>query len=85
MRKYLENVCPSQQYLNEKEDVNIIRPKNIADDHEAEFANNSSYALYSERFSTSRSKIRINATSDNIDIYKKSFELRNYRRSTMEA
>ena len=80
-----KKVCPSQQYLNGKKDVNIISPKNIADDHEAEFANNSSYALYSERFSPSRSKIGINVTSDNIDIYKKSFKLRNLRRSTMGA
>ena len=83
-----KNICPPKQYLNGKDGAPITDPKNIANEHAAAFADNSSSANYNARFQTIKAqdeRVRIDFTSDNTEVYNKPFRLRNLRRSIQKA
>ena len=83
-----KDVCSPKQYLNGKDGVSITRPKVIANEHAAAFADNSSSAHYSTKFQTIKAhndRARIDFTSDNTDVYNNPFRLRDLRRSILKA
>ena len=82
-----KNVCPPKQYLNGKDGASNTSPKDIANEHAAAFADNSSSAHYSTKFQTIKAhdqRAWIDFTSDNTEVYKP-FRLRDLRRSTLKA
>ena len=82
-----KNICLPKQYLNGKDGAAITNPKDIAKEHAAAFTDNSS-AHYSATFQTIKvqeEKVKIDITSDNTEVYNKTFRLRYFRRSIMKA
>ena len=83
-----KDICPPKQYLNGKNGAPITDPKNIANEHAAAFADNSSSAHYSTRCQTIKDqdeRVRIDFTYDNTEVYTKPFRLRDLRRSIQKA
>ena len=68
--------------------VSITSPKDIAKEHAAAFADNSSSVHYSTKFQTIKAhgeRARIDFTSDNTEVYNKPLRLRDLRRSILKA
>ena len=83
-----KNVCPPKQYLYGKDGAFITDPKSIANEHAATLADNSSSAHYSARFQAIKEqdeKVRFDFTSDNTEVYNKSFRWRDLRHSILKA
>ena len=83
-----KNVCPPKQYLNGKDGASITSPKDIANEHAAAFADNSSSVHYSTKFQTIKAhdeRARIDFTSGNTEVYNKPSRLRDLRRSILKA
>ena len=83
-----KNICPPKQYLNGKNGTTIANPKDIANEHESVFMDNSSSAHYSAKFQAIKEqeeKVKIDFTSNNTEVYNKPFRLRDLRRSIMKA
>ena len=88
VRQLCKNVCPPKQYLNGEDGAPITDPKDIANEHAAAFADNSSSAHYSARFQTIKAqdeRVRMDFTSDNTEVYNLPFRLRDLRRSILRA
>ena len=73
-----KNVGAPKQYLNGKNGTAITNPKDIANEHAAAFTDNSSSAHYSATFQAIKEQeemVKIDFTSDNTEVYNKSFRL----------
>ena len=89
-----DKTCIQQQgrlcYLigKNKNGTAITNPKDIANEHAAAFTDNSSSVHYSATFQALNEQeetVKIDFTSDNTEVYNKPFQLRDLRRSIMNA
>ena len=83
-----KNVCPPKQYQKGKDGAPITDPEDIANENAAAFTHDPSSAHYSVRFQTIKAqdeRVRIDYTSDNTEVYNKSFRLIDLRRSILKA
>ena len=83
-----KNICAPKQYLNGKNGTAITNPKDVANEHAAEFTGKSYSAHYSATFQSIKEQdemVKINFTSGNTEFYNKPFRLRDWRQIIMRA
>ena len=83
-----KNICPPKQYLRGKDGKAVTTPRDVANEHAAAFAGNSSSAHYSQEFlqiKEEAEKENFNFESQNTEVYNKRFRLRDLRRAILKA
>ena len=83
-----KNICPPKQYLRGKDSKAVTTPRDVANEHAAAFAGNSSSAHYSQEFlqiKEEAEKENLNFESQNTEVYNKRFRLRDLRRAILKA